>query len=225
MQEVCEKGCALSYFDSLHTKGTLSENDLAQLKIMLVSPDAETRCLVAEVLVNGKGDQVENLLLGVLDDSDYLVRTNACDSLCGSKSPIVLDKLRKKLKRDTSALVRSYAALSIGDIAQQADMNTKELHEFLKACLAREESRSVQISLLRTLTLLGDVEHLSALLNVLQERKYQYRCASVHALEDVVTEQNEGIIFQTLKKHLEIERAPAVSSAIERFLAKLRQET
>lgn len=74
--------------------------------------------VVAETLVESSDEKGEQILLRLTKDHDWLVRTDACDSLCISESVDTYNLLKEIAKKDTSGLVRGYAILSLENIAK-----------------------------------------------------------------------------------------------------------
>ncbi|KPU45300.1 hypothetical protein OXPF_11930 [Oxobacter pfennigii] len=106
--------------------------------MLSIDEDEEMRTRVAEIL-HYDSPEAEKILIFLTSDKSEMIRTDACDSLCNSKSQEVFELLKNKLKKDKSALVRGYAALSTADIANNICYDKEKLTEFIQFALKRKD--------------------------------------------------------------------------------------
>ena len=208
-------------YDKFWAKDGFDDNDIAALRRLSQHQDSEVRYYVAELLVNADATQAEDILVPMLDDKEYLVRVNACDSLCISSNPKVLELLKKVLIRDKSALVRHYAALSIGDIASKSEIKKEELLRFLEQRLHKEKTEHTKIAFFSTMFVLGEEKYFQYLLEQLKGVKYRNRCATVNTLAYIASVKNREEIITALEELKKTETTVAVNSTLDRVLNDL----
>ena len=107
--------------ENIEKKDAKNDDDLRFLIKNASSGNAETRSLIARLLVDFSGEDAENALLDLCGDSDELVRTNACDSLAVYPSKKVFLRLLRIFGNDGSLLVKNFALLSAIDIMQNVN--------------------------------------------------------------------------------------------------------
>ncbi|MCL2322609.1 MAG: HEAT repeat domain-containing protein [Oscillospiraceae bacterium] len=181
------------------------------------------RAKVAKILVNSTCPKDESILFKLSRDKKYLVRAEACDSLSVSTSFKAFDMLKRTLKKEKSGMVRAYAIHSLGSISKKLDVEC-EIKPIIKQLLKKEKSNLVKISSYKVLYSFGDKECLYYLINKLESKKYQNRCAVVNCLDEIVCQKDRAIdkiIEEALIKHLEIEKNELVISTIDKILKKL----
>lgn len=221
-------------FSSVDEKLDFLENicDLSKIsdevwdKIVALSMDAsgEVRMTVAEKLFNFSDERSEAVLLELLDDSDYLVRCEACISLQNRKSIGVFNKLLLKTN-DQNYLVRGYAAISTATIAADYDLNVKfELEACLSGLLA-DTNEWVTIAALYSLILLGKFEYEEQLLNFLDSNNYQNRSFVLTLLEELIDKKkikNARELSNALTTCLQKEKNKQIYDKISNLLNKLQ---
>ena len=207
--------------NDLRDKDFLDDKDIAALKRLAQHQDSGVRYDVAEILVNADAAQAEDILVPMLNDKDYLVRLNACDSLCISANPQVIELLKEIIARDKAGLVRFYAVLTIGDIALNINANRQELLEFLEQRLLCEKNMHTKIAFFRTMFLLGKEQYLQHLIEQLKTKNYRNRCATVKSLADIVNNSNKAEIVAALEELQKVEETVAVHSSLEQVLGDL----
>ncbi|MDR1565002.1 MAG: HEAT repeat domain-containing protein [Oscillospiraceae bacterium] len=196
-----------------------STEDTSILKELYTDEDSLIRGLVAGILCFVEPEISTPLLMTLANDSDALVRTEACDSLCNCKGEAVFNLLKDRLIHDKSSLFRSYAALSLADITKDEDAYKAEAMQLLTSRLEKERVINTKISFFRSLYLLSKEErYLDALLPILQNRRYQNRCAVAHSLSSVCFPSNMERIEIALKNQYAVESTVAAKSSIESTL-------
>lgn len=208
----------LDIVDKIADADCFSENDLKILNILSYDEESEIRYRVAETLVFFDSPDAEKILIRLVDDEDKLVRVNACDSLCNSKSIEVLNLLKERVLKDKSSLVRRYAALSISDIANNTSCNRGELVKFFHNAMLKEKVIGVKISFFKALYSLGEKAKINDLLRELNNRLYVNRCATVNVLSDIISNENKKEVKPALQKRYEVEKTVAVRSSIQNVL-------
>lgn len=211
----------LDLIDEIEDSDYFGKNELNILSCLSHDAEEEIRARVAEILVLSDSQVSENILIKLLRDESELVRVNACDSLCNSKSLEVINLLKNRVLKDRSSLVRGYAALSIGDIARNECFNIEELRGFIRFVLKKENVNWVKINLYKVLIMLGDESYLGILINELNNRLYRNRCVAAKVLCDLCDLLRESNIIEiklALKQRLNVEKVIAVRSQIEKGL-------
>jgi len=207
--------------EDIRNNNHIGDNELGILKELSYDKDDEVRNGVAEIITDSDSALAQEILFRLMDDKDYLVRTNACDSLRTSKSPIALEVLKTKALKDSSSLVRGYATLSIADIIVNNGFDKQEFIELFSDRLKKEKIMWVKICIYRSLYLIGCREFLDSILTELDNRAYRNRCLVTHILADILTEENEDTIMKALLRRKEKENTSAVKRSIENILSSM----
>lgn len=210
---------AYDILKKISEKNTVDSNDLPILLQLSQCDDSEIRVYIAELLVLSKDNKAEKMLIHMCDDEDELVRANACDSLSVFPSIETYNCLIKNILTDISMLVKTYAILSIIDILNHVEIDTKELKSLLILNLNAEEIY-MRAACRKGLYILGDDEQLEELINLLHSDNYQDRCAVLNILEDIMVEKNKHSILSAVKQLQQTEDSVAVNLIIDRILKK-----
>lgn len=214
----------LNWLYELEEHKAICEEDWHQIISLAFDSDAEVRLQVSEILALFPSKESENLLLGMLNDTSFLVRASVCDSLHFSNSPIVLHALVNSTN-DKHYLVRGYAALSIGDIQYSAKANSQQIIEYLKNMERTEKNEWVKIAVYRSLFLLNEVSYGTKLLNMVNSRFYKNRCFVINLLSEFIDlsyeiPEMENILRQRLKS----EKYVSVKESIKKILIKIENK-
>lgn len=199
-----------------------SDKDIDLLRKLSFDKDEYVRGTVAEVLVNLESSKVEDILLRLAKDKDSLVRTQACDSLCISKSVTTYEMLKHTALKDRIGMVRAYAIMSLGDIAYEVDKED-DLIEFLEDILVDETVVFVKISVYTVLCSLGVEKYFPNLLELINSKKYTNRNAVARSLAEIVDEDNKDVIVEALLERKKIEMAFSVTSTIDTVLKEIEE--
>ena len=213
----------LDQLDILRDRMCLTDDDIEMLNTLSTHDNKEIRYLVADLLCKADYTKADPILLSMLNDRDYLVRVNVCDSLRASRDEKLLETLKRVVVRDRSYLVRHYAVQSIGDIALNSNANKNELLNFLEQRLAYEKSEHTKIAFFRTMFLLGEQKYFKCILDQLHNAKYQIRCAAINTLADIANHDNMDRIIDALVRLDETEKTVAVASTISQALSDFEQ--
>lgn len=212
----------LNFLNEIEKTNNFTKETLEILNLLSKDTDSTIRTLVAQVLVLTDEPEGEKILLRLLNDEDELVRVNACDSLCISRSLATVNRLKDILLSDQSNLVRSYAVLSIADIISDNNLPVKDEYVLLfQKILKTETDIGVQLCLYKVLYRFGDERYLAYLVAELNSCNYQNRCMTVNLLRDLITDQNKSMISSALSEQLTKEGTIAVKSAIQCLLQEI----
>lgn len=188
--------------ENLQSKNLLSNRDKALLFFGTYSLNSDIRITTAEVLALFPSDFSKKLLLKLVDDKNYLVRTNACDSIsfCGDKNALL--KLIKKLK-DRHYLVRGYAALSLADVQINIGEPYTAALNNLQQILTVENDNWVKVCIYRSIIILGDKTVLEKYLSLYENGDYHVKRLFLSLLNDVMPniDGKELYLFQNCLKN------------------------
>lgn len=212
----------MTELENLQRKDSFTDEDIQALIRLSGDGDRDVRYQVAELMVRCPAAAVEDALLEMLDDPEELVRTNACDSLCISKNPIVIKRLMEVMTKDGDSLTRSYAALSIGDTAMGTSLQ-EHAAAFLARRLDRERIKHVKIAIMRSMYLLGDRSRYRELLLEIKGKRYLTRCFAIGCVEDIVNAVNKAEIKTALEKSRLTEKSRACTEKIDDVLTRLNK--
>lgn len=148
--------------------------------------DSEIRCRACELLAKFPSLKSEEFLLARLTDKDSLVRAEACDSISFSCSKSTLKELLR-ITNDKAVLVRGYAVLSAADVQRNLKESSTYTVQFLKNMELREKSRWVKIALCSALISLGCGEYQSKLIEFIDDKRYQNRCAALTRIRELIS--------------------------------------
>lgn len=214
------------FLKEMDNKIKFSDSEIKIIESLSDDSDVDIRYEVAQNLVFVDSEISDSILLKLLKDKDLMVRVNACDSLCNSKSIKVFEIL-KTMVNDKSALMRGYTVTSLADITKNIYVNIDEITLFLKKSFTNENSEWVKISYYYAFYCFGDKSYYESLLFELNNSSYKCRCAVVNTIEFLFDENqlsNDEIKLTcfALKMRLKIEKGYAVESSIIRVLDKLK---
>lgn len=125
------------YLEQLEEAASISAADMRQLEQLACKGDIDERYRVAAICVKcfetkEQAHWAEGILLQLLKDQDQMVRVNACDSLCESRSLRVVRRLLGLLA-DEEPLLRGYAALSLADISRKRSKCARRICRYVIA--------------------------------------------------------------------------------------------
>ena len=217
-----EKIKVLARLDDKAYEEEVDEDDYSILKELSYDKELTIRALVARILVDSSDEKGEEILLRLTNDKEWLVRTEACDSLGISESVTTYNILKKIAKKDTSGYVRGYAIISLGDIAVKIHKEN-ELIKFLEEMLMHEKTEFTKINIYTVLYNLGQKEYFDKLLSMTNSKKYSNKCAVVNSLKDIANESNRDMIINILLEYKEKETARSVSYTIDDAIKKIEE--
>ena len=217
-----EKIKVLARLDDKAYEEEFDEDDYSILNELSYDKELTIRALVAKILVDSSDEKGEEILLRLTNDKDWLVRADACDSLCISESVTTYNLLKKIAKKDTSGYVRGYAILSLGDIADNFNKED-ELIEFLEDRLKYEKVEFTKINIYAVLYNLGRKEYFDKLLSMINSKKYTNRCAVVVSLQEIANESNRDMIINVLLEHKKKETAMSVIYTINDAIKEIEE--
>lgn len=214
----------LKTIDSFYHNTNLTAEQSNIVYKLSLDTNVEVRLRVCELLGGFPSEYHEKILLGLINDDDYIVRASACDSLSWSRSPLVLDALSDAMQ-DSVNLVRGYAVLSFADVQRNISSNCKESISFLESFLIKEKNSWVRISIYRSLLLLGETKYLNEFLLQAYDKKYENRCFFLNLLEELVSNKIIEIsddLFKQLQQMYENEETLAVKSRLNDLILKYK---
>ena len=217
-----EKEKILRQIEEKSYEEELDENDYSILNKLSYDKEVFIRDLVAVILVESSDEKGEEILLRLTNDKEWLVRADACDSLCISESVTTYNLLKKIAKKDTSGYVRGYAILSLGDIADKINKED-ELLEYLEDRLKHEKVQFTKIDIYAVLYNLGRKEYFDNLVSMLNSKKYQNRNSVVNSLNDIANEDNKDMIINLLLEHKKKETAMSVVYTINDVIKEIEE--
>ena len=206
--------------DILYNIETQKGEDEKQYEVLCklaYDENKEIRWLAAENLVLFPSEKTENILIDLLNDTNEVVRVNACDSLCIAKSDLAIEKLKNKAVDDTE-LVRSYAVLSLADIADNNEGKKEAIGDFLKKAYPNEKSEHVLISYFYAFYLFGNEEYYDKLLLMLNNNFYQIRCGVLNLLRELISPETAEKTKTAVNNLLKTEKTIAVKSSADNLL-------
>ena len=209
--------------ENIEKKDAKNDDDLRFLIKNASSGNAETRSLIARLLVDFSGEDAKNALLDLCGDSDELVRTNACDSLAVYPSKKVFLRLLRIFENDGSLLVKNFALLSAIDIMQNVNSDTSKMKNLFYDCIKKYDGQ-IKISAYKGLYILGESGRLSDILGMLNRKDYAVRCSVINTLYDIVNAENINTIARAVLKHRNAEDSEAVISTANSFLSSINIE-
>lgn len=204
--------------DSISQKSSIDEKDIETLIGLLKTNNSEIKAYIAELLVMAYGEDAEKALINLCKDEDELVRVNACDSLSVFSTSASYEQLLKSALNDPSMLVRTYAVLSLVDIAGTPLIDIGKLKKTLIK-LSKEKYLSLSSACFRGLYILGDKIYLENLLALFKLGNYQEKCMIVNMLSDILDDDNRSFIISKLLEFRNGETSNAVISTIDSLLS------
>ena len=217
-----EKEKILRQIEEKSYEEELDENDYSILNKLSYDKEVFIRDLVAVILVESSDEKGEEILLRLTNDKEWLVRADACDSLCISESVTTYNLLKKIAKKDTSGYVRGYAILSLGDIADKINKED-ELLEYLEDRLKHEKVEFTKINIYAVLYNLGRKEYFDNLVSMLNSKKYLNRGSVVNILNYIANEDNRDMIIKVLLEHKKKETAMSVIYTINDVIKEIEE--
>lgn len=147
--------------------------------------DYEVRMELTEALVFIPGSNSEFILTYLANDSSPWVRSSACDSLCFGKSEAVLIFLINKMSFDSDKIVRSYAAMSAGDVLHNCALPDDKRNSYismLETRFNRENSSWTKISIAYALIANHQPEYLEFIADKIKTGNFHMKIASLNTL-------------------------------------------
>ncbi len=208
------------YISQCYDKTDLNQTDWQIISELSKDESTDIRLDVGEMLSSFPCQMSENILLSMINDSEYLVRTTVIDSLSFSKSETVLNVLRDSLK-DNRFLVRGYAALSLGDVQNNIGTDFDETIEILKRSFKRERGEWCKIAIAGSLFLLGEDSFLEVLINNINNRFYKNRLFALNSIIDIFEKCSDRFdkkkLLDILYKRKQTEKTLSVNKALDKL--------
>jgi hypothetical protein len=186
------------------------------LSTMISSRHYDVRIEALEALSDCASEvDLESLTRKGIRDRNELVRVTAIEIAGGHGLKSMQAEIIRCLKSDRSWLVRSKAAVALGE------MHALEARKILEDGLRRagEEER---LGFYYALVKLGARKYLDALLQALTHDFYRVRCATANLIPGVANKRNKRMLLRLLTEALEREETVAARSSLESALKELR---
>lgn len=206
-----------SYLDL--TLSALTDNDWNILEYLSHHTDYEVRLYLAEVLSYFHCLNSENILMKMLDDTEILVVSSACDSLSFSDSLQVFDALNKCTK-SSHFIIRGYAYMSIGEILSRKVVKINDL-DYFSCFLKREKSVWVKASIAYLLCINDYHNNVSYIIDLLNNRYYNYRLYALNLIDSLLKKSisiDKQYIRHILLLRIKIEKNRVVYSRITEII-------
>lgn len=157
---------------------------------------------------------LETAVLKGLHDRDDLVRVTAIEIAGAHRLKSMQGDIVRRLKSDRSVLVRSKAAVALGE------MYTIEAVKILKDRIDRAGDAE-RTGLYYALIKLGEQKYLDPLLKDLTHNFYRIRCATASVIPGLVDKTNKRMLLNRLKEALKREHIVAARSSLKNALKEL----
>lgn len=109
------------------------------------------------------------------------------EELSSNSACIVMELEDKRDENTKQFLVRGYAVLSAADVQRNLKESSTYTVQFLKNMELREKSRWVKIALCSALISLGCGEYQSKLIEFIDDKRYQNRCAALTRIRELIS--------------------------------------
>ena len=191
--------------------------DKQKLLLRKLSYDSNSfvRGLVASLMVKSIDEFGFEILNRLSKDNNDYVRTEVFDSLSVFNDMNTVTLLQNAISTDTNNLAKSYAIMSLGDVAYSLGISNdfKEYVYKIKSC---NKSKDCILSCLYCLYLFGEnvIDEIFLLLN---DKDYHIRLSAISILEEIVNNDNLDIITSKLNDRLKIEDCSSVIDKIKNF--------
>ena len=191
--------------------------DKQKLLLRKLSYDSNSfvRGLVASLMVKFIDEFGFEILNRLSKDNNDYVRTEVFDSLSVFNDMNTVTLLQNAISTDTNNLAKSYAIMSLGDVAYSLGISNdfKEYVYKIKSC---NKSKDCILSCLYCLYLFGEnvIDEIFLLLN---DNDYHIRLSAISILEEIVNNDNLDIITSKLNDRLKIEDCSSVIDKIKNF--------
>lgn len=191
--------------------------DKQKLLLRKLSYDSNSfvRGLVASLMVKFIDEFGFEILNRLSKDNNDYVRTEVFDSLSVFNDMNTVTLLQNAISTDTNNLAKSYAIMSLGDVAYSLGISNdfKEYVYKIKSC---NKSKDCILSCLYCLYLFGEnvIDEIFLLLN---DKDYHIRLSAISILEEIVNNDNLDIITSKLNDRLKIEDCSSVIDKIKNF--------
>lgn len=212
----------LNYISNFEYDPELTNERFAVIKEFSTDHEYSLRSWAAQQLVDYSGEEAKNILLRLTRDKDYLVRTEAYDSLSAFPYEDVAQALKRAITHERSGLARGYAIMSWAVVKFEMDAVAKEDIQFLKKRRKAERSYHCILDCCYALYILGDKSALKGMLFFLNSKNYQNRCGAINLLRLIFDDDNKEQITDAIVQLLSKEEWVSVRGSAERFLQELR---
>jgi HEAT repeat protein len=199
-----------------------SESNTLTAKSLLLRLASDTSAEVRVAAIEGLGSLLDGQdcprsLLGHLQDRSLLVRISTVTALGQIGDKRAIGQLRAAL-RDSSPLVRSYAAAAVGRLGKSA------VREELNTLADLERSATAKVGFLDGLHAAGDTpKAVEGLLRLVASRDYRVRCAAANTLASLrLRSPLRAEVRGAVRRALRAETTTAGREALQRAVWSVR---
>lgn len=221
------------FFDEIKQKVVLSASDKTEIRKIIEKLNNMNESIPVDERISYKSDLAAGLvrfedefsrsiLLELTYDESYLVRAEACDSLCVFCDNEVFDRL-VELSISDKYLVRSYAVMSAADITKSKGTGIDKSLCIFQAGYSKEKSVHVKVAYCYAFCLLGQSEYLYKLFDALDNRKPYIKSFALSALVEVTNADNYNVVVKHLNKCINAEKDIAFRGLLSKTVEKLSQ--
>lgn len=206
------------YFDKERPLTECYNNE--QIQHMLDVGSSELRALIAKAMVFEENDDFAvSVLSDLASDIDELVRIEATDSLSMFSNSQSFSVLQAALL-DSSEVVRAYAAFGVALVGKS--ILPAQAIQCLLCRATTEQSKYVLVRVYEGLYILGEKSYAKQLLDLFQENDYYIKRTVLHALGEILNEDNLKMI-QSFVFGITSKSPVAVNEELSRLKTMVRE--
>ena len=201
----------------LSAKG-YKEIDFVEARILLNSSDNLVRCDTIEFLANFiENKNVQDLIIEMLQDPDYLVRCEACEALQGLQQFQIVELFFKYLEKENNSTVRMYMVSALCSILKKIPaQNKKTLLQRINKLYSAETDKRVQWAYLSVTYILNhDVKCVQDILKHINDNDYHNRCIIINLLYDIIDKNILDLVLKSYREQYELETTRAVKELLK----------
>lgn len=210
--------------DHVDNANSIESINLAQVFMCLANDDWLIRSdIIAALRRFSDNEVILYIIIAALNDSNEIVRCEACDSLWDS-GKIAVGKLLELATKDKSALVRMHAIGALCDIYEGIIME-EELVDELRLSYKNEKAKNVRIAYFSLFYQVEEnLDYVRQILKHLNDTDYSMRCLVSNTLTALIDDDNVQMIYNSFKNRLAIEPTIAVKSTLQKSIEIIEEE-
>lgn len=200
---------------------SFNDSEWNEIQLLSVDTDNEIRKQTAELLGFHHCKKSEDILVSMLNDVDFLVRTEACDSLYFSINEQIPKILLELYVNESYDLVKGYALLTSGDIL--ANIGKKFDNNSLRTILLSLENVNdwVKIAIYRTLIKTGYKKYQKELIDKIESPDYRNKIFAISMIYDIIFDMDKNniqILYEKLKTLKDKESVESVLASVQNLI-------
>ena len=165
--------------------------------------------------------KIEQVIIEMLNDRNYMVRSDACELLYHSESPQVLTQLMKRLRKERSSLVRMYLLDAIRSSCHSLPLQDDEKLLLLQMYKREKAARVIIQYDALFYVLFHDAQYIQNALQYLNDDDYHIRCIVIQTLSAVLDSAATEIVLHAYLKRKEEETSYAVISILDKEIQRI----